>query len=456
MTELQIGTDSREAQHIELAFKEHIMKFKQRILSYFKRDKSKKIDIPRPGVFYSGNRDDYAVGSYYPLDPEVLGAKMQLADKGDTQALYDIFEIVERDGHVASVWGKRRLAVTSKPLQILPADDSPRAAQAADLCKQLIGDIKNWKQSLRDMTDAIGKAFALLQIVWKLEDGIWAPKQLLRWPQRETRLGDPLTWYAQDQDDVRVITADKLFEGEPLQQYQWILHIQKAWSQPLGRAALFRAITWYFLFKNLTWKGWLIFNERYGNPLRLGKFGQGAGDDDKTKLKTALINLGIDSYAMIPDRSTIEIIESAKGQSELPQPILINHCNAEISKVMLGNPMTTEPGAKGARSLGDVYAAGELEQTEDDCLNLAATIKKQLCEPIVRFNLGDEYPVPLVSFLVQKAGNLLQRAQLDDILINNIKLPVTKRYLYQTYGIPVPTKDEELVDGAEDVTRDEY
>jgi phage gp29-like protein len=313
------------------------------------------------------------------------------------------------------------------------------------LCKRLIGGIKNWQQGLYDLTDAVGKAFALSQIVWETDGNVWYPDRLLRWPQRETMLGDPMQWYAQDQDDVRVVTSKALYEGEPLKQYQWMLHIQKAWSQPLAKAALFRAIVWYFLFKNLSWKAWLIFLERYGNPLRLGKFGAGAGEDDKAVIIEALEQLGIDSYAMIPEKSTIEIVESQRGTNELPHPPLINHCNSEISKAIMGSTMAVDPGTKGARSQGEVYERSELEQTTMDCLNLAETIRNQLCEPIVRFNLGSEYPIPDVSFLLQKESNLLQRAQLDKILINELGLPVSKRFLYQMYGVPVPREGEELI-----------
>lgn len=419
---------------------------------------------PQRGRFYSGARDDHSIDTNLrQLTPAKLGSAMKDAEEGDTDAQYEVFEMVEQDGHIASVWNKRRRAVTSKTLQISPAigDESAegkRAAQAAELCQEVIfgrwggGGIPNWHVALKDLTDAIGKGFALTQIVWELdggnEGGRWLPASLERWPQRECHLGNPTELYAQDKDEVRVITDAEMYEGQPLGTWQWICHVQKNWSVTLAKASLFRGAVWYYLFKRFGWRDWAIFAERYGMPLRAGKYHPGATGPEKEALWEAVYKLGKDSACIIPDQSTIELIE-AKGSAggvTLPYPELIKHCNAELSKLFLGNPMTTDPGEKGARSLGEVYERSEAEMTEDDCDNLARTLRRDLLTPLVGFNLGWDAPVPKVSFLSDESEDLEARARTDKILAKELGLPMAKSYFYDAYDRPEPEEGEDLLE----------
>ena len=400
----------------------------------------------------SGHGDDYAIDPIVrQLTPERLGEAMLAADQGDTARQYEIFELVEQDPHVQSVWGKRRRAVVSKELQILPAfENNSKAEQAADLCREIVlgkeGDngVNGWDQALWNLTDAIGKGFALSQIVWTFDAGQWIPDRLEQWPQRECILGDPLSHYAQDEDQVRVITDTNRNTGEPLKPYQWVLHEQKAWSVPLARAALFRAITWYYLFKRFLVRDWTIFCEKYGMPLRVGKYHPASDDKERRALWGAVLNMGKDAACIIPDQSTVELIERRPGGT-LPYPDLVKHCKTEISTVLLGNPMTTEPGEKGARSLGEVYERSELELAEFDCKNLAATIRRDLCAPIVGFNLGWDFPIPKCEFLFEEQEDLNARSERDERLVR-MGLPVGKSYFYQKYGIPEPEEGEDMIE----------
>lgn len=428
-----------------------------RALSSFVEDNEQPPQAkPKPGRFYSGWRDDYSRDStLQTLTPAKLATAMQNAESGNTAAQYELFEIVEQDPSVTAVWNKRRRAITSKTLQITAADETDgRAVQAADLCSELIlgkygaGGIDNWHDALRDMTDAVGKGFSLQQIEWELDASRWRPKMLIYWPQRECQLGSPMKQFQQDEDTIRIITDASKIEGELLEPNQWVTHIHKTWSTNLARAGLFRAVTWFYLFKRFSWRDWMIFTERYGMPLRVGRYHDGADDAERAAIWAAVKDLGKDSACILPMESTIEFIE-AKGSSgsvTLPYPDLIKHCNSEIAKCVLGNPMTTDPGEKGARSLGEVYERAETEMTEDDCIRLASTIRNQLCKPIVGFNLGWDVPLPIIKFAFEEDKDLNAQAKRDIEIVTKTKLPVAKSYFYTEYSIPEPEEGEELIE----------
>jgi len=413
---------------------------------------------PDFGKFVSGIRDDYSVDrTLRQLTPEKLATAMKSADEGDVAAQYEVFELVEQDAHVASVWGKRRRAVLSREVQITSAieeqdsAEGKRAQQAADLCDEVIngkwgqGGIDNWPEALKDLTDAIGKAFAVGQIAWELDAGRWLPKSIERWPQGQCALGTNAG--VQNADEIRILTEENRIDGIPLAQWQWIAHVQKEWSQPIARASLFRGLTWFYLFKRFSWKDWVMFIERYGMPLRVGKYHPGASDTEKAALWKAVKELGHDAACIMPEQSAIELVEAKGVTGALPHPELIKHCNSEISKLVLGNPMTTEPGEKGARSLGEVYERGEDDMTAADCLNLARTIRRDLLTPIVGFNLGWDWPIPTVRFQSAEQVDLEKEAAIDEVLVTKIRLPLGQKYFYERYGRPMPEDGEELVSG---------
>jgi phage gp29-like protein len=412
---------------------------------------------PEQGVWGSGDRDDYDTDRAIrrKSTPKRIGDALADADEGDTAAQYELFEEVERDPRVSRLYFRRRLAVVGKPLQITPANDTPEAQRAADLCNELVlgvdgqGGIKDFDDALYDLSDAIGKAFAAAQIVWDLDGGLWVPKRLKRWPQREFYLGDPLEHEDYDPDELRVITDTERTSGKPITDFapgQWIVHQQRCWSQPLARAALFRAVTWYWLFKKFGMKDWSILLERFGIPPRIGKYGPGTSDDEQDDLWKAVRDMGKDHACIIPEATTIELLKETGGKTEVPHPKMVRHCNEEISVAIMGNTMTTEQGDRGARSAKEAFQTDEYEQAEFDAKRLAATIKAQLLEPIVRFNIGPKAPVPKCEFMLDDYDDLESRGRVDKVLVE-MGVPLAIDYFYDAYDRPKPGEDEEVIEG---------
>jgi phage gp29-like protein len=64
---------------------------------------------------------------------------------------------------------------------------------------------------------------------------------------------------------------------------------------------------------------------------------------------------------------------------------------------------------------------------------------------IVDFNFSGVTDYPKVWIRTEEEEDLKPRAERDKILIVDIGLPVGRKYLYDTYGIPEPEEGEELV-----------
>jgi len=376
--------------------------------------------------------------------------------------MYEVFHSVEEDAHVHATLSKRKLAVTGRQMQITPSVEEKegveqskreRAIVASDMCNTLVfgsdGEpgIAEFQQAQLDVADGIGRGFSITQIVWKRDqrrDLIAVPAFLHYWPQSRCWIGP----YANEEDippDHIRLNPESDGNLEELKDWQWIVHKHKVRSDVLYRAALLRIVAWWYLFKHFSVADWGIFLERYGLPFRKGTYGPGAQDEEKKELKKAIINFGKDGGAVLPDSTNIEMIESVI-RGEVPHAKHIDMCNAEISKAILGQTMTTEAPDRGARSLGEVQKGEQSLFAEDDARRIAESYRRYLMTPIVRFNLGDDYPVPYVTLATQES---IDRGALADRHVKlagmGLKIPVS--HLYETHEIPPPQDDEPTVGG---------
>jgi phage gp29-like protein len=179
-------------------------------------------------------------------------------------------------------------------------------------------------------------------------------------------------------------------------------------------------------------------------PLRVGKYPRGTQDEERRALYNAVLTLGKDGGAVMPEGTSIDFVETHM-RGELPQPPLVEACDFQISKAILGGTLTTESGDRGARSLGEVHERNETDIAEDDGPSLCETLRRDLFRPLVLFNLGD-YPIPHAEFPSEEQEDLLERAQRDKILIKELGLPVKLRQVYDTYGWEEPGESDDLLE----------
>ena len=113
-----------------------------------------------------------------------------------------------------------------------------------------------------------------------------------------------------------------------------------------------------YLLKRYAIKDWAVFAEIFGMPLRLGKYEPSASQSDKDALVMALKSLGTDAAGIISKATEIEFVEASQRLSGNANPYetLVNFCNREMSKAVLGQTLTTDTsGATGTYSAGKIH-----------------------------------------------------------------------------------------------------
>jgi phage gp29-like protein len=371
--------------------------------------------------------------SSYPsvgLTPTRLAEIVRDADQGDSRRQMELFEeMEEKDAHLAAILQTRKLAVLGKDYEVLPYAKTPEDEQIAAAVGELVYAIPDLEGALLDLLDAIGKGFALGELIWEVAGGAARIREI-RWiPQKKVTFGEDLT--------PRLLTAEAPWQGVEPPPWKLIYHRYKARSGHASRAGVLRVVGWMYLLKNYALKDWAAFNEVFGMPLRLGKYDATASPADREALIRAIRNLGSDAAGVISKATEIEFIEAAsRGGKGNPYQAMAEFCNREMSKAVLGQTLTTDTaGATGTYATARVHDLVRRDLVQADAQALGATLREQLLRPLVGFNSGWDKPVPWFRFKYEEGEDLKTLSEVYRNLAA-LGLPLSREHLAERFGIP--------------------
>lgn len=365
------------------------------------------------------------------LTPEGLAAIFHEADIGDITRQIELFEeMEEKDAHLGAVLQSRKLAVAG--LQWELSGGTQAAQEIAAFVKDTLERAEGFDDAVLTLMDAVGKGFAAVELIWRADAARVGLGELRPVTQKRFTFLSP---DGRPSDEPRLLTKDEPVRGVPLAPWKFAVHVNRARSASARRAGILRPCAWMYLFKNYTLKDWLIFNERYAMPMRIGKFGPGATEADRRVLRNAVFNLGTDAAAVISEGTVIELLESAgKGSSAELYERLAEYCDRAISKSVLGQTLTTEQS-------GGTYATAKVHQTvrQDilaaDARALERTITRQIVRPLVEFNFGPSAPVLNFRFNIAKEEDLNTLA-LTYSTLSAMGIDIPQAHIRERFGIP--------------------
>lgn len=410
-----------------------------------KKQKRQKQPQQNPAPLRRPDTNEIAVAqvtdkySEYPsngLTPVKLAEIFKEADAGDVLRQMELFEeMEEKDPHLFSQLQTRKNAVTGLDFEIIPFSDDPRDKEIADFIEEQINGIESLEDVETDLLDAIGKGFAVSEIMWGYDEGHVVVREI------KSRHQKRFFWDSLD-DSFKVRTKDAP-EGILLPANKFIVHRYKARSGHTSRAGILRVVAWMYLFKNYDLKDWVSFAEVYGLPLRLGKYAPGASEADKVALMQALIQIGADAAGIIPDGTSIDFITTEKTSSSDLYERLARYCDEQISKAILGQTLTSDSGG-GSYAQSKTHNDVRHDLTVADCKSLASTLRRDLIRPLCIFNFGEDKRVPHIRFDCEESEDLTQTATIIGTLVNEVGLRVPTSFIYKKFSIPEPEADEEV------------
>ena len=329
--------------------------------------------------------------------------------------IYDIYSESLMDPHLFSVIQKRKSGVLGRKIEFR------RNGMPDDKVNEQISS--PWfLRFLEDALDAQYWGFTLLQFY--INDKGWIDYYLV--PRKHV---DPV---------LRIIkTRQNDITGDSFDEYPDLLMIRG--KEPLG--VLARCAP-YVIYKRGTVGDWAQFSELFGMPIR--KYTYDAADPDAlTAAMDAARSQGGAATYFQPEGSNLEFVETGNttGSSELYSSF-VDRCNAEMSKAVLGNTLTTEASETGTQALGTVHNKVEQELVEQDALAILNLLNYDMTDQFAALGVntaGGEFVYVEEADLEQ----VKTKAELLEKAVSVFNLPMSDDYLYEQLNIERPDNYEQ-------------
>jgi phage gp29-like protein len=352
----------------------------------------------------------------------------------------EIFEELERDPQVRSNLQTRRLAVVGKEWEVVPASDKRQDLKISDFVQEVLLKF-DFDTARYNLLQAINLGYKVSEIMWEYSEGdVWIKEMIAR-PSRRFTFGLLR--------ELRLITRHNMVEGDPVPERKFqLIRFGGDNGSPYGDG-IGTSLYWPVWFKKNAIKFWLIFSEKFGSPTTIGTYPPGTTKEQQDALLGALAAIQQESAIKIPETMKISFLEAQRTGSLDNYHELCSFMNAEITKVIMGQTLTTEMGGTGGKG-GGSFAASKThndvrgDYTKADADVLSIQLNNQLVRWIVDYNFPGVKAYPKVWIRTEDEQDLKPLAERDQILLNmGAKIP--ESYIHDTYGIPVADPDEPVL-----------
>ena len=368
-------------------------------------------------------------------------------------------ELEERDLHYRGVLQQRKLRAAGAPIQVVPASDAAADQRIADDVREQVLEGPGFHDLLLELLDALGKGISCVEVVWARPGRRWRPAGYHRVDPRWLVFRDddgetPLLLRDGIADAARAAPrTDYGWSGwslpaDELQPGKFVYHRHRAKSGLPTRGGLAYSVAAINLLKSVAARDWWSFAEIFGLPVRVGKYGMNATDDDIRTLEDAIAALAADAGCVIPDSMSIEVLASASGGGSSSAPALfseqVDWCDRQVSKAVVGQTMTADSGS--SRSQAEVHAEVRDDLVRDDVRQIAATLTDQLVRWYCALNHHSPRAAGWPRVELPQPPEQIDVAAITNAVRAGLRVPAA--WLRGRLGIPEPQGDEEVMTGA--------
>jgi phage gp29-like protein len=337
---------------------------------------------------------------------------------------YRIYDEIRRDPHAHAILQKRKLEVISREWQVVAVSDRRNDKKIAADIERLLKSV-SFDQLTRGLLGAILKGFAVAEIIWTRNGGIWTPSAIKVKKQNRFRFDV--------NGGLRMLTRSAPVEGVAVPDRKFIVHrhsIDDDDDDPYG-VGLGSVLFWPAWFKRQVLANWLQATRKHAAPTTLAQY-QGAFDKAKQDLLAeALMAMQASDSLIVPENVKVELLE-AKG-SNVQSEELARYLDELMSEAVLGETLTTNSGERGARSLGDIHNEIRIAIAKADADLVCKTIQQSLLRWYVEINYPGE-AVPEVWRDFSEAEDLNDKVERDKKIYEMGYRPASVDYINETYG----------------------
>lgn len=328
--------------------------------------------------------------------------------------LYDLYADILMDTHLSCVIEKRRNAVLCSDIEFRKngkPDETVNRQIRSPWFSRLVGDIieaKFW-------------GFTLCQFY---REGEWVDYDLI--PRKHA---DPIRrLILRHQTDIT---------GTSWDEYPDLLYVGR--KDDLGLLA--KAAPWV-IYKRNTTGDWSQFSEVFGMPIQEYIYDSEDEESRQRAMDDAARAGSLAQFFHAKD-TEFKLTEAGNktGTAEVYER-LCERCNNEISKLFLGNTLTTESSQTGTQALGTVHKKVEDKVTQADRLYVLNVLNYDMTDIFTRMGIntdGGEFCFP-----EQKDIDPTSKVNIITQLRTSFSLPIADDYLYEEFGIEKPAGYEQM------------
>jgi len=191
-------------------------------------------------------------------------------------------------------------------------------------------------------------------------------------------------------------------------------------------------VTPLVIWKKNAMGAWAEFIEKFGSPLRIGKT-DSTDETSVNQMQGMLQNMGVAAWGLFKTDDIIEFVETNHTDSYQVFDKMIERCNSEISKLILGQTMTTDNGS--SRSQAEVHKEILDNFGEVDKQFIYSVNNTQLLPLMNRLGFGlDGLELDIEQ---EDEFNLEQKGKFDIELLKTGKFTFAPEYIKEKYGTEV-------------------
>lgn len=329
-------------------------------------------------------------------------------DYAQRTKLYDLYTDILLDAHLSSVIDKRKNAVLSSSVEF------QRNGKPDDAINEQI--LSPWfYRCVSDILDARFWGFSLLQFYKNNE---WIDYDLV--PRKHV---EPIRrLILSRQTDIQGISWDEFSD---------LLFVGR--DADLGLLA--KAAPWV-IYKRNTTADWAQFSEVFGMPIQEYIYDT---DDEDARERALQDANSIGSLAtFIHGKDTELQLREAGNKTGFADVYerLVERCNSEISKLILGNTLTTESSDNGTQALGTVHKKVEESVAKADREYVLKVLNYDMTDIFARMGINTSGG----KFCFPEKKDVDPNTEMSILtqLHTTFSLPIDDDYLYEKFGIEKP------------------
>jgi phage gp29-like protein len=381
------------------------------------------------------------------LTPQLLSAYLESFRVGFFRNIALTWDAMERrDYQIQSVAPKRKKSVARRGWEILTLDDSP-AAQEQKLALEYFynhltattaleqNETGGLALLIRQMMDAVGKRYAVHEIIWQPVPGrAGTPSRLTA-----TFRFCPLWWFEGTQGHLRFLPTEFAIYGVDMEPGGWLATVGDG---------LMEACSVAYMFKQLPLRDWLSCSEKFGMPGIVGRTDAALDSAEWNDFVNAIKNFSQDWSAVFNRSNSVELVES-KSSGEGPFAPLVEKMDRAIATLWRGSDLSTlsAHNAAGASLQSDETDILEL----DDAQMISETLTAQVSRFVLQYHFGNAPQLAFIKIRAAVKKDLDQSLKVDQFLLQS-GAPLGVADALTRYDRPAPKPADPLLHAATSIT----